>query len=124
MAFLRVMVDIHFQARTYKIMTYDVRNHEDPNAEEELVDTKICFVRPPRYRTWINNEMFVERSWLWPGAYAEEMFQIEAPPGQYSVRVENLQPERALLKTSDLRVDFGPGRILDNNILEVYDESQ
>jgi len=94
MAFLRVMVDIHFKGNL------------------------------PRYRTWINDELFVERTWYWPGAYAEEMFQVEAPPGQYQIRVENLNPGFDTVESRNLRVDFGPGRILDNNILEVYDESQ
>jgi hypothetical protein len=124
MAFLRVMVNIHFRAPTYTIMTYDVRNPEDPNAEEELISTSVCYVDPPRYRTWINDEMFVERSWLWPDSYAEEMFQVEATPGQYRIRVENLQPKRAKLKARNLRVDFGPGRVIDKSTIEVYDESQ
>ena len=96
MAFLRVITDVHLE------WTGDA----------------------PRYRTWVNDELFVERTWHWPDDYAEELFQIEAPPGQYQIRVENLDPDRAQMNNCNLRVDFGPGRILDNDILEVYDESQ
>jgi hypothetical protein len=96
MAFLRVITDVHLE------WTGDA----------------------PRYRTWVNGELFGERTWLWPDDYAEELFQIEAPPGQYQIRVENLDPDRAQMNNCNLRVDFGPGRILDNDILEVYDESQ
>jgi len=64
--------------------------------------------------------LFSERSWIWPNSYAEEMFQIEAPPGQYQVRVENLMPEQSTVTSSNLRVDFGPGYVTDNNTIEVF----
>jgi len=92
MAFLRVLTDIHLEWTG----------------------------EPPRYRTWVNDELFVERTWHWPGCYAEEMFQLEAPPGQYQVRVENLDPERAQINNCNLRVDFGPGYATDKDTVAVF----
>lgn len=36
---------------------------------------------PPRYRAFVHDELFVERTWIWEGAYLEEQFQILAKPG-------------------------------------------
>ena len=37
--------------------------------------------QPFRYRAYINNELFAERTWIWEGVHIEENFQISAPAG-------------------------------------------
>lgn len=41
---------------------------------------------PPRYRLFVNDELFTERTWIWNEFYLEEAVPIEAPPGRYQVR--------------------------------------
>lgn len=80
----------------------------------------------PRYRVYVNDELFAERTWIWTNTYLEEMLQIKAPPGQYTIRYE-LVPgfdNNAGLKVRNMRVNFGPGRILDKQgTLEIHHES-
>lgn len=40
----------------------------------------------PIYRVYVNDELFTERTWLWTDCYLEEMLQIAAEPGEYSLR--------------------------------------
>jgi hypothetical protein len=77
----------------------------------------------PIYRVYVNDELFAERTWCWSNAYLEEMLQIEAEPGKYHLRWELVAPHLAQLKVQNVRVDFGPGEIKDNQTLRIYDES-
>ena len=40
----------------------------------------------PIYRTYVNNELFAERQWRWTDSYLQELLQIEAEPGEYTIR--------------------------------------
>jgi len=80
----------------------------------------------PRYRVYVNDELFAERTWIWRDAYLEEMLQINAPPGQYKIRYELVEgfDQEAGLKIRNMRVEHGPGRILDKQgTLEIRHES-
>lgn len=80
----------------------------------------------PRYRVYVNDELFAERTWIWRDVYLEEMLQINAPPGQYKIRYELVEgfDQEAGLKTRNMRVEHGPGRILDKQgTLEIRHES-
>ena len=70
----------------------------------------------PIYRTYVNDELFAERAWRWTEHYLEELLQIEAEPGEYTIRHELVPPHLADLIVTDMRVDFGPGTI-KNNVL-------
>jgi len=59
----------------------------------------------PRYRVFVNDELFTERTWIWEGVYLEESLQIEAEPGIYPIRVELVDPESATLKVKNMCVD-------------------
>lgn len=76
----------------------------------------------PRYRVFVNDELFSERTWIWEGVYLEESLQIEAEPGIYPIRVELVDPESASLKVKDMRVDHGNATIRKGGILEVIYE--
>lgn len=82
-----------------------------------------CKDMPARYRTYVNDELFAERTWIWSNMYLEEMLQISAVPGKYTIRYELVDGynNNAGLKIRNMRVDQGPGRIVDKNgTLEVW----
>jgi hypothetical protein len=78
---------------------------------------------PPSYRVYVNDELFAERTWRWTDSYLEEMLQIEAEPGKYWLRWELVKPCLAQLTVSNVRVDYGPGRVKNNVLLRIQDES-
>jgi len=73
----------------------------------------------PAYRLYINDELFTERSWKWRGYFLEELIQIEAVPGKYRIKYELVQPHRAVLSITNMRVVQGPGRIKGDDILRI-----
>jgi hypothetical protein len=76
----------------------------------------------PIYRLYVNEELFAERTWIWSSAYLEENLQIEAEPGEYTIRYELVPPHLAQLQVENIRVDFGPGTI-ENNVLRITNET-
>ena len=78
----------------------------------------------PVYRVYVNDELFAERTWRWADSYLEEMLQIEAEPGKYTLRWELVPPHLAQLTVQNVRVDYGPGNIKNNTLLRIQDESQ
>lgn len=77
---------------------------------------------PPRYRVFVNGEMFAERTYIWREEYLEESLQILAPPGRYTVKFELLDPERATLRVKNYRVTKGKAREFKGT-LEIFDEN-
>lgn len=77
----------------------------------------------PFYRVYVNDELFAERTWRWTDAYLEEMLQIEAEPGKYRLRWELVPPCLAQLTVTNVRVDYGPASIKNNELLRIVDES-
>jgi hypothetical protein len=73
----------------------------------------------PIYRVYVNDELFAERTWYWPDCYLEEMLQIEAEPGDYTLRWELVPPHLAQLTVNNVRVDYGPAKILNNETLRI-----
>ena len=67
---------------------------------------------PLRYRAYVNNELFTERTWIWENCYLEENFQISAPAGVYPLRVETVDTENGRIKIRNWRVTTGPARII------------
>ena len=66
----------------------------------------------PRYRVFVNDELFTERTWIWENAYLQEMLQIEAPPGVYNIRFELLDDSNtARINVRNTRVTLGPATI-------------
>ena len=72
----------------------------------------------PVYRVYVNDEMFAERTWYWTNEYLEEMLQIEAFPGNYTIRFELVSPHLAKLAVKNIRVDYGPA-VMENNVLRI-----
>lgn len=65
-----------------------------------------CDNNDTRYRLYVNDELFTERSWIWSGKeyYLEEVITIEAPPGLYKIKYELLEPTNSKLKIRNMRV--------------------
>ena len=79
----------------------------------------------PVYRVYVNDELFTERNWRWEKEYyLEELLQIEAEPGEYTIRYELVPPHLATLEVKNTRIKYGPGAMLDGNILRINDESK
>jgi len=72
----------------------------------------------PIYRAYVNDELFAERTWRWTDMYLQEALQIEAEPGEYTIRFELVPPPLAKLSVTNMRVDYGPGTV-ENNILRI-----
>ena len=66
---------------------------------------------PPRYRCYVNNELFTERTWVWTENYLEEQLQILAGPGQYQIHYELVDIENAKLTVNNYRIALGPASV-------------
>ena len=69
---------------------------------------------PPVYRVYVDDELFVERTWIWTEDYLEEMIQIEAEPGEYTISYQLNDPTAATMRITEMRVDFGPASFTDS----------
>jgi hypothetical protein len=76
----------------------------------------------PTYRLYVNNELFVERTWIWQNEYLEELIQIEAVPGVYEIKYELVPPHLAQLSVGNARMQYGPGEI-QGTTLRILDEN-
>ena len=73
---------------------------------------------PPVYRIYVNNEMFNERTYIWSGTqYLTEVLQLEAAPGKYTIRIENLG--KGQFKMRNLKCTVGNAQILGNESFEI-----
>jgi len=73
----------------------------------------------PIYRVFVNDQLFVERTWVWTTDYLEEMLQIEAEPGEYRLSWQLVPPHLAQLQVYNVRVDYGPGQIVNGLTLRI-----
>jgi len=78
----------------------------------------------PIYRVYVNDELFTERTWTWQDDhYLREEIQIEAKPGDYSIRYELVPPNLAELLVTLPVVDYGSAVITENGLLRIQDET-
>jgi hypothetical protein len=93
-----IVIFIAVYLTKYLMQTKSVQVHCDVYCKWDGNDT--------RYRLYINDELFTERTWIWPGKdyYLEEVIPIEAPPGLYKIRYELLEPTGSKLKLRNMRV--------------------
>ena len=69
---------------------------------------------PPVYRLYLNDELFSERTWIWRDASLQEALQVEAVPGEYTLRYELVAPHLAELVIGDLQVDTGSAQVVNS----------
>jgi hypothetical protein len=71
---------------------------------------------------YVNDELFTERTWIWQDdLYLREEIQIEAEPGDYSIRYELVPPNLAELLVTRPVVDYGSAVITENGLLRIQD---
>lgn len=70
---------------------------------------------PPRYRLYVNDELFTERTWIWRDEFLQESIALSAVPGQYQVRYELLG--QGQITISNAEVLEGPACFADSNLL-------
>ena len=78
---------------------------------------------PPVYRIFVNDELFVERTYIWRDEYLSEMLQIAAPPGQYKIKIKPLHKKSAKIRVRNRCADHGPVRWIDDETIEITHES-
>lgn len=76
---------------------------------------------PPRYRLYVNNELFTERTWIWKNQYLEETIPINAPAGDYVIRYEIVGNGR--IEASNGKILNGPAEFIANNIVRIRNEA-
>ena len=76
---------------------------------------------PPRYRCYVNDELFTERTWIWTENYLEEQLQILATPGQYQIRYELVDTDNAKLTTDNYRIAHGPASVDQNGRITIQE---
>jgi hypothetical protein len=75
---------------------------------------------PPRYRCFVNDELFTERTWVWGDNYLEEYIPIRAEPGQYAIHYKLVNPEYAQIEFANLHVEKGPAVIDREGSVKIY----
>lgn len=74
---------------------------------------------PPRYRIFINNELFVERTFKFMNEYVEEVLQISADPGMYVLNLVPILPTLAEFRLTAHNIKVGNARWIKGNKLEI-----
>ena len=77
----------------------------------------------PSYRVYVNDELFCERTYIWRDSYLTENLQIQAEPGEYTIRLESVPGHAANFRVENRRVKLGPGRWINNDALEILHAS-
>ena len=109
-----IVIFIAVYLTKYLMQTKSVQVHCDVYCKWNGSDT--------RYRLYVNDELFTERSWIWNGKdyYLEEVVTIEALPGLYKIKYELLAPTDSKLKIKNMRVTTKNAAILeDQTTLEI-----
>lgn len=76
---------------------------------------------PPRYRCYVNDELFVERTWIWTDVYLEEQLQILAAPGNYQIRYELIDQDHAILNVDNYRIANGSAIIDQTGVVTIQE---
>lgn len=74
---------------------------------------------PPRYRCYINDELFTERTWIWKDAYLIERLVLYAEPGPYQIRYELVEAKNAKLKINNFRVKEGAATVNQEGCIQI-----
>lgn len=72
---------------------------------------------PPNYRVWVENELFGERTYIWKDEYLEELVQIFAEPGKYTLRWELVPPFTGKIHAKNLQIKDGNARLVKHTLI-------
>jgi hypothetical protein len=75
-----------------------------------------CDTNDVRYRAYVNEELFIERTWIWGNGGLEELFQIEAPPGNYTIHYELVNSPDTKLSISNVVIEEGDAIVTGSTI--------
>ena len=80
----------------------------------------------PRYRVWVENQMFQERQFTWDSCYIEEHYAMHCNQGKipgevrhYQVRHELLDVEQATMIVNNWRIMSGDATIDQQGLVSV-----
>ena len=74
---------------------------------------------PPNYRVYVNNELFADRTYHWGNQfYLTEMLQVEAEPGDYSIRLEPYD-RIGNFKITNTRIEYGQALVVDDKTFKI-----
>lgn len=78
----------------------------------------------PAYRIYVNQELFTERKWIWASenVYINQILQIEAPAGDYEVRLETPFDD-VEFSIYNYKILEGSAHWADKNLLVIEHES-
>ena len=74
---------------------------------------------PPRYRLYVENELFVERTFNFVQSYLNEVIPIDAPPGDYVIRYEMIDPN-GHIAASNPKILSGPAELIAHNVVRIH----
>jgi len=73
----------------------------------------------PRYRLFVNNELFTERTYIWTDNwYVKEHLQVYAKPGEYKIELVKLDPAKYSMRNT--KIEKGKGEVLKNDYFRIY----
>lgn len=79
---------------------------------------------PPVYRVYVNHELFTERTYIWGATqYLQERLLLNALPGTYIIRIENLGDPDCNFKIRNLTIESGPAQVFDSRTFEIKNEN-
>lgn len=77
---------------------------------------------PPQYRLWVEDELFAERTFNFVDSYLRDIIPVDAVPGDYVVRYENLSVP-GLVTAENPQVISGPAEFVAHNVVRIRNES-
>jgi len=79
------------------------------------------FRNPPRYRCYVNDELFTERTWIWSDMYLEEALVIQGAPGTYQVRYELVDTDCDVkLHAANYKIQSGSGSVDQHGCVTIW----
>jgi hypothetical protein len=78
---------------------------------------------PPVYRTYVNDELFAERTFIWTNVYLVETLQLAVVPGKYWIKIEKIDNNSADFEVRNIKVVQGPAKFKSGWLLKVGHES-
>jgi len=75
---------------------------------------------PPRYRLYVENELFVERTFNFVQSYLNEVIPIDAEPGDYVIKYEMIDAN-GHIAANNPQVISGPAEFIAHNVVRIRD---
>jgi hypothetical protein len=94
------------------------------NCQDIIVECDVRGTDASRYRVWVEDELFQERTWRWgDDYYLQEVIAIRAQPGRYQVRIESVPGDSGTVRVENFCVTEGPARVDEQGLVEILSAS-